>query len=156
MSTYFQSVLKMHALDITQGVLAPLTSKQLTTFCGLLGIPTSGTVATKRERILTTLQIRWWLKPYYDMCSHNDPGSWHRAAGAMRRNFSDATLLRWVRALKLYQSTSKGGRALGLLGWVDACKLRSREYHKQHVSERYVVSYEQQPSLLAYHPQQGE
>lgn len=147
MSTYLQELFTVHALDMTEQHLQPLSSKQLTTFCGLLGIPTSGSRHSKTKRILLVLPIRFYLKPYVEMTKPHDNMSYHKAAGAMARNFTGPTRKGWCAALKLYQSPSKVGRAHVLLKWGAECRRKGQDYYRMHVSDRYVQALNEQPSL---------
>lgn len=102
-----RQAMRMHPDDWTADELAEL--------CLLMGIPHSGTKATRITRLLSAADLRTLLASY-------------ERPAQMTAWFSRKTLAALARRAGIYAGGNKYGLAAGLLSWRNECRRRGQEY----------------------------
>lgn len=108
----------------TRHDLRELSAKELRALCELLGVPTSGTIATVIDRLLLLGELRSMLAAFDDP----DP---HQAAARMCEQYGKRELHSMCSSANLWKSGNKKALAIGLLSWRNECRRKGRDaYHR--------------------------
>jgi hypothetical protein len=107
----------MHPSDWTAADLAELRGEELAALCLLMGIPHSGTKATRIARLLDAADLRTIL------ASYDRPDQ-------MTPFFSRTSLVTLAKRAGVYTGMGKYGLAAGLLNWRNECRRKGQAYQE--------------------------